>query len=121
MFQAARPSWQNPRIFSTLLLVFLAGAAVGALVMRIGLHEALHRSHSSINEAALSYNRLVTDLDLTPDQCKQLKTILDDYTRYHEDLEAQLDDWRATGHNQILKILNTKQRARFEKISTEVR
>jgi len=27
-------------------------------------------------------------------------------TRYHQDLQAQLDDWQATGKDKILKILD---------------
>ena len=44
MVAAERAAWHNPRILSTLLLVFLAGATTGALSMRLGLHQKLHRS-----------------------------------------------------------------------------
>ena len=59
----------------------------------------------------LSYDRLIKDKDLklSPQQCRQLKSILDDYARYHQDLQAQLDDWKATGKNQILRILDARQ------------
>ena len=31
------PSWQNPRILTTLVMVFLTGALVGAVTMRVGM------------------------------------------------------------------------------------
>jgi len=121
MFDPDRPSWRNPRVLSVLVAVFMAGAVCGALTMRAGLHRVLHgASTSSREEAVLSYDKLSTELNLSPEQRRQLKTILDDYARYHEDLQAQLDDWRATGKNQILRILNPEQRARFEQLANDV-
>lgn len=119
MFSSDRPSWQNPRVLAILLLVFFSGAVCGAFVMRVGARERLHRSSTFWkNDSMLSYERLVNDptLKLRPEQCHQLKMILDDYARYHQDLQAQLDDWRATGKNQILRILDPNQRARFEQL-----
>ena len=34
MFAAERASWQNPRVLTTLVLVFLTGAMAGAITMR---------------------------------------------------------------------------------------
>ena len=110
MFDTDRPSWQNPRVLAILILVFLSGAAVGALTMRVGLRRPRPVS-------ALSYEKLTKELNLSSAQCEQLKTILDDYARYRQDLQAQLDDWQATGKNQILRILDPGQRARFEQMS----
>ena len=39
MLAADRASWQNPRILTTLVLVFLTGAMAGAITMRAGLHD----------------------------------------------------------------------------------
>lgn len=117
MFDTDRPSWQNPRVLVILLLVFLSGAAVGALTMRVGMR-ARHYGNNP-QATSISYDRLTRDkeLNLSPEQCRQLKTILDDYARYHQDLQAQLDDWKATGKNQILRILNPGQRERFERLT----
>ncbi len=41
------PAERNPKVLSTLAFVFLAGAVVGALTMRLGLHEKLHRTVSA--------------------------------------------------------------------------
>ncbi|HTU32884.1 MAG TPA: hypothetical protein VMF66_03685 [Candidatus Acidoferrum sp.] len=120
MFDTARPSWNNPRVLGILSLVFLCGAVSGALVMQLFLHDHMHPPSTKFwkNNDALSYENLTRDpeLKLSPQQCKALKTILDDYARYHEDLQAQLDDWRATGKSQIMRILQPDQRTRFEKL-----
>ena len=122
MFASDRPTWQNPRILTTLVLVFLAGALAGAIGMQEGLHAQLHRgaAYWRGDKAEFSYQRLKTDLNLTPEQSERLKTILDDYVKYHEDLEAQIEDVRATGRTKILQILTPEQRKRFEKLSEQL-
>jgi Spy/CpxP family protein refolding chaperone len=123
MFGSDRPGWQNPRILTTLVLVFLTGALTGAIGMREGLHEQLHRSAAywrGGDKAEFSYQRLKTELNLTPDQSERLKTILDDFVKYHEDLEAQIEDVRATGRNRIVQMLTPEQRKRFDKLSNQL-
>jgi len=123
MFAADRASWQNPRILTTLVMVFLCGALAGAITMRSGLHDKLHRSAAAYwkeGPREFSYDRLKKDLNLTPDQAERLKTILDDFVKYHEDLQAQIEDVRATGRNRILQMLTPEQRRRFEQLSTEL-
>jgi hypothetical protein len=117
MFASGRPSWRNPRVLAILLLVFLSGGICGALA-----HRWMHHRSSSFwkgDTALLSYETLTTELRLRPPQCRQLKSILDDYSRYHQDLQAQLDDWQATGKNQILRILDPDQRTRFEQLAAQ--
>ena len=119
MFASDRPTWQNPRILATLVLVFLTGALTGAIGMREGLHEQLHRgaAYWRGDKAEFSYGQLKTELNLTPEQSERLKTILDDFVKYHDDLEALIDDVRATGRNRIVQILTPEQRQRFEQLS----
>ena len=120
MFDSDRASWRNPRVLGILLLVFLSGAIVGAAAMQLGLHERMHRARTFWNtDRLLSYDKLTKELQLRPQQSRQLKTILDDYARYHQDLQAQMDDWQATGKNQILRILDPDQRIRFEQLTRE--
>ena len=119
MFAANRDSWQNPRILALLLLIFLCGALAGALTMRAGLHERMHRSSSYWRDdkpQLFSYDNLKKELDLTPEQSDRLKTILDDFVKYHAELEAQIEDVRATGKNRIIQILNPQQRQRFQEL-----
>lgn len=117
MVAAERAPWQSPRILTTLMLVFLAGAATGALSMRFGLHSLLHPSAATppiTRDAAL--NRFKTQLDLDSDQTQKLGLVLDDYRQYYQSLQDQLDDLRSSGKTRIMQILNPEQRVKFEKM-----
>jgi Spy/CpxP family protein refolding chaperone len=123
MTQTERATWQNRRILAMLALVFLSGAAVGALGMRAGIHSASR--HAA--EPRLSYDVLNKELNLDPQQAAQLRSILDDLGKYNEDLQTelenvrtQIDDVRYTGKTRILQILNAAQRKQFEKICDQL-
>jgi hypothetical protein len=110
-----RQSWVGPRAagISTLLLVFLCGIIVGALVFNLGAHKRLHREpfwSTSGKMAALS--RVQKELDLTPVQVEQMKTILDDFAKYYMTVLSD-GKWR------ILQILNEDQKKKFEKMLAE--
>jgi hypothetical protein len=95
----------------------------GAITMRAGLHEKMHPSATPYwreGRTEFSYDRLKKELDLTPEQSERLKTILDDFVKYHEDLQAQIEDVRATGKNRIMQMLDTRQRQRFEQLSNQL-
>ncbi len=116
-------SWQNPRVLVTLLLVFLAGALAGAIVMRSPLHAKMHANASSYwgdDKNEFSYDTLNRELKLSPEQSERLKGILDDFVKYHDDLEAQIEDVRATGKNRIRQMLNPKQQRRFEELCNQL-
>jgi Spy/CpxP family protein refolding chaperone len=119
--------WRHPQIVITLVLVFLAGAAAGALGMRVGLHDRLHRvvSASSKAPAAKEVSDAVVQnfkskLELSAEQTQQIALVLADYRHYYESLEDQLSDLRATGKSRILQVLNPEQRVKFEKMMAEL-
>jgi hypothetical protein len=115
--------WRQPRILSTLFLVFLAGAASGALSMRLGLHDRLGGGVSSATRdpsRELVLRKFQSELDLTGDQSEKLAMVLDDYRQYYQSLQDQLEDLRSTGKNRILAILNPDQRDRFEKMMNDL-
>ena len=114
MFSSDRPSWRNPRVLSTLLMIFLAGSVTGAVVMQKYIHVQLGRQVPRI-----SYDQLHRELDLTPEQAAKLKQILDDVLTFNKDLEHQIADTRATGKYRILSILDERQKRKFEKICDE--
>lgn len=122
MVAAERAPWQNPRIVSTLMLVFLAGAATGALSMRYGIHNHLHQpsvqTQPATRDAVL--NRFKTELNLDTAQTEKLGLVLDDYRQYYQSLQEQLDDLRSTGKTRIMQILNPDQREKFEKMMTDL-
>ncbi|MCX6622338.1 MAG: hypothetical protein NTY38_14965 [Acidobacteria bacterium] len=105
-----------------LLLVFLLGATCGALTMRFGLHQILHRAGPAWREGGkeISLQRFRKELDLSEAQAEQMEIVLDDFMTYYQTLQAQMDDVRATGKTRILRILNEQQKRRFDKIMTDL-
>ena len=92
--------------------------------MRTSLHTKLHRGAAPYWKDAgaqlFSYDKLKTELNLTSEQSDRLKTILDDFVKYHEDLEAQIEDMRATGKNRIIQMLTPEQRQKFERLCNQL-
>jgi Spy/CpxP family protein refolding chaperone len=120
------PGGQNPKVISTLVVVFLAGAAVGALAMQLGLHEKLHRTAAAASKPVplaakdAVLQRFKSELNLTSAQTQQISSILDDYRHYYQSLQDQLDDIRALGKTRIVQILDDSQRQKFEKMMSEL-
>jgi Spy/CpxP family protein refolding chaperone len=120
------PAGQNPKVISTLVVVFLAGAAAGALAMQLGLHEKLHRTAAAASKPVppaakdAVLQRFKTELDLSAAQTQQMSSILDDYRHYYQSLQDQLDDVRAMGKTRIVQILDEAQRQKFDKMMTEL-
>ena len=117
-----RPAWSNPKVLTTLLLVYLTGVATGALAMRYDIHERFHRSGPGIGQANKTQllERCKKDLDLTPDQAHQMAVILDDYAKFYQTLQDQLADVRASGKSRIMAVLNDQQRQKFEHMMTDL-
>jgi len=117
-----RAPWKNPKVIYTLLFVFLSGAAAGALTMRLSLAPERHKSGPYWKEGGdkILMERFRKELNLTPDQEKEMQTVLDDFVMYYQTLQAQMDDVRATGKQRIEKILREDQKQKFEKMIGEV-
>jgi hypothetical protein len=118
-------AWQNPRILLVLFVVFLGGASVGAFVSMV-VERWVHSSAApqpawKEGRQAAALERFRQELDLTPQQTEQLETILDDFFTYYHTLQAQLDDVRSSGQQKILRILDEKQKKKFEKLMSELR
>jgi hypothetical protein len=123
MAAPAAPSWQNPRVLCTLLLVFLCGACLGMLVMSFWAHGGWSRGNPLVWKEGgkeVTTERLKKELSLTPAQAEQLETVLDDFFMYYHTLQAQLDDVRATGKQRILRLLNEEQKRKFEKLTANL-
>ena len=118
----SRAPWQNPRILYTLLLVFLSGAAAGALTMKLSVSPERHRAGPWWKEGGreISLERFRKELDLTPEQAREMETVLDDFMMYYQTLQAQMDDVRATGKQRIMRILRDEQKQRFEKMIGDI-
>ena len=120
-----RAPWRHPRIIYTLLAVFLAGAAAGALVTKLtathvrGIRAA---SDPTWREGSkeISLQKFKKELDLTPEQTVEMERILDDFVMYYQTLQAQMDDVRSVGKHRILKILREEQKQKFGKMIEEL-
>jgi hypothetical protein len=118
----ARPTWHHPRILSLLILVFLCGAAAGALSMRVA---GTYMAKPSINTWKESTREMTLDwfrreLDLTPEQAREIEAVLDDYVIYYQNLQTQMDDFRYEGKKRIMQILNEEQRRKYQSISGQM-
>ncbi len=113
-----RSMWLNPRLLLAVCLLFLAGAMVGALAMRLSQRSAPNQpaAYYTINGKEVALQQLVKDLDLNSAQAQQLETVLDDFVMYVQMLQSQMDEVRANGKARILNILDEKQKAKFEKM-----
>ncbi|HYZ86495.1 MAG TPA: hypothetical protein VE621_18920 [Bryobacteraceae bacterium] len=115
-----RAPWQNPRILTTLLFVFLSGAATGAMAVRLMVRAEKHPPSAPASYKELSLQKLKKDLDLTPEQAKQMETVLDDFVMYVQTLQAQMEDVKATGKKNMMQLLNEEQKKKFERMMVEL-
>jgi Spy/CpxP family protein refolding chaperone len=106
----AKSVW-SPKVAGivTLLLVFLCGAAIGAVVMDLGVHNRHRSGLDSLNGNAASFQRIQKDLDLTPAQAEQVESILTDSWQYYVTV---LSDSK----QRIEQILTPEQRLKFERL-----
>ena len=105
----------DPRIVCavTLALVFLCGAATGAVVMNMGVHTRLHQpKFDSAAGKQLYFDRMHRDLNLTPAQLDQMRSTLNDFWQYYRTV---LSD----GKSRVEQILNEEQRKKFERMLQE--
>jgi hypothetical protein len=103
-------SW-NPKVACglALLLVFLCGAAAGALVMDFGVHRTRIPSFETPAGKALYFERMQRELNLTPAQSEQMQSVLNDFWQYYRTV---LSD----GKQRVEALLNEEQRVKFEKM-----
>jgi hypothetical protein len=104
-----------------LLTVFLCGAAAGALTVRLSNSLSAPRVAANAppwkeGQRELTITLLKKELDLTPEQAKEIETVLDDLVLYYQGLQGQMDDWRSAGKTRIMAALKPEQQAKFEKM-----
>ena len=116
MIAQARASWSNPKVLATVFLVFLAGALTGALSMR--LHDRGRIVTTVFGQAnkAEMLDRCKKELDLTPEQAREMASILDDYANYYATLQDQLADVRQSGKSRIMNLLSDQQKQKFDRM-----
>lgn len=97
----------------SLLLVFLCGSVLGAVVMSFWLHPGMHGTQPA-NRYNISTKEWKQQLDLTDEQARQLTSILDDFSHYYDNLLAD-------GNTRIMQILNPDQRRKYEQMMRDHR
>jgi len=105
----------DPKILCavTLVLVFLCGAVAGALAMNLGVHTRLHQpAFDTPAGNALYFERLQKELQLTPTQTDQVRSILNDFWDYYRTV---LSDSKV----RVEQVLNPEQRRKFERLLQE--
>jgi hypothetical protein len=117
-----RLTWQNPRIVCVLLLVFLCGAAAGALTMRLGF-TPVRRDMTYWKEEGkeITLDRFRKELGLTSDQARQMEVVLNDFVMYYQTLQQQMVEVKSSGKERILQILDQNQREKFLRMVSDAR
>jgi Spy/CpxP family protein refolding chaperone len=102
-------------------VVFLLGAALGGMLGYVFAHHTAMAAPAQMTDAqkrAQKVQRLTQELNLSPDQQKQLDAIISsvqaEYKAIHQSTEPQIDQARQKGREQIRVILTAEQKPKFE-------
>jgi len=102
-------------------LVFLLGAALGGVLGNVfGVHarNTPPPQLTEVEKRAQKVQRLTQELNLTPDQQKQIEAIITSVQAQtkaiRQSIEPQLDEARQNGRSQIRAILTPEQKPKFE-------
>jgi Spy/CpxP family protein refolding chaperone len=114
----------NRKALALIALVFVLGVALGAVGHSLADRRVLGaRAQTQLQlqprpNPPRAVARLTAELNLTPDQQKQISEILADmqqhYDAVHAQLNPQFEQIREQGHDQIRQILTPEQRPKFE-------
>ncbi len=115
-------TWSNPRVLSTLALVFLCGSVLGAAAARTYIHSrwaSQTQGTPAIEKARhVGLGALKTKLNLTPVQERVVTKVLDDYGKFYQNIEDEREDVAEYGRRQILEVLTPEQRTRFNEMTS---
>jgi Spy/CpxP family protein refolding chaperone len=102
-------------------VVFLLGAALGGVLGYVFAHHTAMAAPPQLSDAekrAQKVQRLTQELNLSPDQQKQIDTIMAsigaEYKAIHQSVEPQIDVARQKGRTQIRAVLTPEQKPKFE-------
>jgi Spy/CpxP family protein refolding chaperone len=102
-------------------VVFLLGAALGGMLGFVFAHHTAMAAPTQMTDAekrAQRVQRLTQELNLTPDQQRQLDTIIAsvqaEYKAIRQSTEPQIDQARQKGREQVRAILTAEQKPKFE-------
>jgi len=102
-----------------IVLIFLCGALSGVVGARAWVKWSPWSAAAS-SSGQLSFQdrvaRFSRELELTPEQVKQLNPILDETHASLREEESRLNEVRQKSRQRILEILTDKQKVKFEEI-----
>jgi Spy/CpxP family protein refolding chaperone len=108
----------NRKALALIVLVLVLGIALGAVGHSVFDRRVLGARTQTRPDPPRGVNRLTTELNLSPDQQKQLSAILTDMQHRMDGVRQQMDPQfnqiRDQGHDQIRQILTPDQRPKFE-------
>jgi Spy/CpxP family protein refolding chaperone len=125
-FGASNSASRKSKIVLVILLVFACGAMTGAVAARYRYRGSAIKAASAAQKTwkeggkEISVEHFRKELTLTDDQTREVAEVLDDFMKYYQTLQAQMDDVRANGKDRILTILNPEQRDKFGRMMTEM-
>jgi hypothetical protein len=100
---------------AVLFLVFMCGAAAGALAIDSRVHTRLHQpAFETTAGRALNFDRLQKELDLSKPQAEQVSSILADMWQYYRTV---ITDTKV----RVEQVLTKEQRDKFERILRDQR
>ena len=113
-----RVSWSHPKVLTAFLAVFVAGAATGALSMKMVARSGFNSTSRAMRQ--MDRKQLVElfnkELKLSDKQQQQVESLLDDDFKYLQTLGAQMEEVRGHGRESIAKLLDAEQRKKFDKL-----
>jgi len=115
------------KAFLLVFILFVLGIAlggVGTYVVTSRVHAARPQTTTLPHTPANTMAMFTRDLNLTPDQQKQIEAILNDtrgkYQALHEKLDPEYEQVRQQGRERIRQILTQEQRPKFEDLLRQI-
>jgi hypothetical protein len=109
---AALPRPAEKIAIVSFVLVFLCGMVLGAVLMSVTGHARLHGTQPPGEGFSMSLPEWKEQLNISDQQTEQLRSLLDDFSVYYDDVLAD-------GNSRIMQILNPEQRQKFERMLSE--
>ncbi len=107
---AVSRAW-NPKTAGVVVLslVFLVGAAAGAVFMDLRVHNRQIPAFDTAEGKIAYFEKMQKELDLTPEQSEQIQSVLNDFWQYYRTV---LSDSK----QRVEQLLNEEQRKKFEQL-----
>ena len=117
-------SAERKRATLYILLIFLCGILTGAVAVNLwmnwGPRSVSARADFQPRSAQHIVERFTRDLNLLPEQAKQLNGILGETRKAYREHEEQIETIRQQGRARIREILNDEQKAKYEQILASI-